>query len=148
MSLLRTSLLRTASSAATSITTTTLSPSLSLAAARTSSLLLNSHAQTRTLYKKAVAPPKHYTKLQIDEKVLEMLFDYTKVSHDKVSLEANIVNDLTIGRLDRFGLYWDLQTEFEFFFLPARSRTRELASGREAADWVASILEEEERLVV
>ncbi|TPX54821.1 hypothetical protein PhCBS80983_g05723 [Powellomyces hirtus] len=100
----------------------------------------------RSLYKKAVQPPKHFTKAEIDEKVLELLFDYTKVAQDKVNLESNIIKDLSIGRLDRFGLYWDLQTEFEFMFLPARSRTRELASGREAADWVASILEEEQRL--
>ncbi|TPX67951.1 hypothetical protein SpCBS45565_g03505 [Spizellomyces sp. 'palustris'] len=103
---------------------------------------------TRTLYQKTVAPPKHYTKAEVDEKVLDMLFDYAKVAQEKVNLEANLVRDLSIDRLDRFGLYWDLQTEFDFFQLPARTRTRDLQSGREAADLVASILEEEQRLRV
>ncbi|KAJ3163592.1 hypothetical protein HDU86_000175 [Geranomyces michiganensis] len=100
----------------------------------------------RTLYKKPVLPPAHYTKPEIDEKVLEMLFDYTSVPHQKVTLEANITRDLAVGRLDRFGLFWELQTEFELNFPPTRNQTRDLASGREAADWIAANLEEAHRL--
>ncbi|KAI8817572.1 uncharacterized protein EV422DRAFT_541212 [Fimicolochytrium jonesii] len=100
----------------------------------------------RTFYKKASLPPKHWTKPEVEAKVLDILFDYTNVSPEQVSLEANMVKDLSVGRLDRFGFFWDLQTEFEFFHLPIRTRTRDLASGREAADWVAAILEQGNRL--
>ncbi|KAJ1564896.1 hypothetical protein HK405_013683 [Cladochytrium tenue] len=59
--------------------------------------------------------------------VLNLVFDYAHVPHEKVSLDANLQDQLLIGRLDR-------------------RFCRDLASAREAADWISSRLEEVGRL--
>ncbi|KAJ3045536.1 hypothetical protein HDV00_009193 [Rhizophlyctis rosea] len=87
-----------------------------------------------------------------------MLFEYANVDDKKVGylgslvfLESNWGSDLLIDDLDRFGLFWDVITEFELekpISPVCRRFTRQLQSGREAADWAAAHLEEEGRLIV
>ncbi|TPX36265.1 hypothetical protein SmJEL517_g01660 [Synchytrium microbalum] len=87
-----------------------------------------------------------WSKVEVEEKVLDMLLDAAKVDEDKITLEANLSYDLLMDDRERFGLYWDLQEEFQFNIAPLRRFSRDLASGREAADWVASYLEQHQRL--
>ncbi|KAI9098153.1 hypothetical protein DFS34DRAFT_619795 [Phlyctochytrium arcticum] len=122
------------------------------AARRTPAVLLTQFPSvavpSRTLYRKASPPSLPYTKKAIDRKVLDLLLDYVKTNPEKTSMEANLVTGLGISKLDRFAFYWDLQTEFQFLIPATRHDVRDLQSGREAADWVAAILEQQERLVV
>ncbi|TPX45540.1 hypothetical protein SeMB42_g03964 [Synchytrium endobioticum] len=100
------------------------------------------------MWEKPARPLKKWSKNDVEEKVLDMLLDAAKVNDDVVTLEANLVYDLLMDDRERFGLYWDLQEEFQFNIPPLRRFARDLASGREAVDWVASYLEQQERLKV
>ncbi|KAI9017218.1 hypothetical protein BC832DRAFT_527088 [Gaertneriomyces semiglobifer] len=102
---------------------------------------------SRSLYKKAQPPRLNYTRKEVDEKVLDMLYDYAKINSEKVTLESNLIKDLKLDRLARFGLSWDLITVFDFPHVPPKNDSKNFQSGREAADYVASVLEESKRLV-
>ncbi|KAJ3411300.1 hypothetical protein HDV05_002404 [Chytridiales sp. JEL 0842] len=93
----------------------------------------------RSVYNtKGIRTPKVWTRVAIQERILEMLFEYAQVPEQKISLDANLANALLIDSLDRF--------EFE---IPSTRRfQRDLASGREASDFVASILEQCNRLAL
>ncbi|KAJ3046855.1 hypothetical protein HK097_000450 [Rhizophlyctis rosea] len=116
-------------------------------------LLPSSSQLARTMYQKKTVPAKHWTKQEVDERVTELLFQYAHVNPKQVILEANLQTDLLFNRLDRFSLYWDTLTSFEFSenntaYMPPRRFSRDFKSGREAADWAASFLEEEGRLIM
>lgn len=109
-------------------------------------------APVRTMYLKRKPVPLVWKKPAIEEHVLDMLFDYCP-SHEQdvhsltqVALVASMKNTLLIDSLDRFGFYMDLLEHFDIVMPIQRSLTRDFASGREAADWVATQLEQEGRL--
>ncbi|KAJ3093184.1 hypothetical protein HK102_003592 [Quaeritorhiza haematococci] len=104
-------------------------------------------AAQRTIYIKKAPPPNKWTKIGVDEAVLDLLFDHANVAPEQITLEKNLIHELLLSRQERFGFQWDLQEKFQFQLPPSRRHTRDLQSGREAADWVASILEENNRLL-
>lgn len=90
-----------------------------------------------------------------------MLYENTECSRDVVSLEANFVRDLLLGKQARFGIQWDMQRLFQLCVGTHRQYTRDFqryiqlflilnnnccVSGREVADWVQTQLDEYQRL--
>ncbi|KAJ3218615.1 hypothetical protein HK099_004997 [Clydaea vesicula] len=76
-----------------------------------------------------------------------MIPDYADCYPEDVNMLANLEHDLLMSKHDRFGFQWDLQEVFQFDITEGRTWSRDLQSGKEASDFVASILEEEGRLV-
>ncbi|KAI9360379.1 hypothetical protein DFJ73DRAFT_77551 [Zopfochytrium polystomum] len=103
-------------------------------------------SQVRHFQRKKRPPPKVWTRPLLMQKVLDLLFDYARVPEDKVNLDANLANVLLIDRLERYGLFLDALDVFEVDTEMERRFTRDLASGRELADWISSLLEESGRL--
>ncbi|KAI8902644.1 hypothetical protein BC833DRAFT_561512 [Globomyces pollinis-pini] len=103
--------------------------------------------QIRTIFKRSAPPPKLWKKEQVDKKVYQVLFTYSNIEEDKVSLYSSIEKDLLVDERQRYGLYLDLLNEFELSIAPYRSLVRDWQSGKEAADWIAANLEEKQRLI-
>ncbi|KAJ3104095.1 hypothetical protein HDU97_009544 [Phlyctochytrium planicorne] len=91
-------------------------------------------------------PRKNWTRSAIELQIVDMLFDYSNIPAEKVTLEANLEKTLLLDRYDRFGFQYDLEDIFDFQLSSSKHFTRDLQSGREAVDWVSSRLEEQNRL--
>lgn len=57
---------------------------------------------SRSLYKKPIAAPGKWTKSQIDAKVFEVLYDYSKVPDEKVTLYSSLSKDLLADSDDKY----------------------------------------------
>ncbi|KAJ3327011.1 hypothetical protein HDU76_012437 [Blyttiomyces sp. JEL0837] len=134
----------TLSRSASLISQSSIIPATSVSVSATSSPITNI-LQKRNIYKKPKEPILSWTREALHEKILDLLFDYAQCPQEQISLEANLEEQLLIDSLDRFGFQWDLQNIFQFDIPPQRRFARDLKSGREAADWVMSILEEDGR---
>ncbi|KAI8926905.1 hypothetical protein BC831DRAFT_454296 [Entophlyctis helioformis] len=114
---------------------------------RTQLPVLAAATARRTLYLPAPVVLPRLTKFQVDEQVLTLLHDYANVDESQVKLHSNLVLGLLVDSLDRYGLYVDLVEKFMLIVDDERRFTRDFKSGREAADWVAALMEEDGRLV-
>ncbi|KAJ3077703.1 hypothetical protein HDU99_001021 [Rhizoclosmatium hyalinum] len=107
------------------------------------------HTQKRTLLRRTSDPIKDWAVPNVQQTVLQLLFEYAEgVAEDKITLDASIQNTLLVDRQDRFGLQWELCEIFQIYIDTARLHNRDFASGREAAEWISAVLEEQGRLVV
>ncbi|KAJ3066667.1 pre-mRNA processing RNA-helicase [Podochytrium sp. JEL0797] len=105
------------------------------------------HSQTRGMLR-TTDPIKNWAVPNVQQTVLQLLFDYAApgVAASKIELDAAIEDLLLVDRQDRFGLQWELCEIFQIYIDTARRHNRDFASGREAAEWIAAVLEEQGRL--
>ncbi|KAI8915774.1 hypothetical protein EDD86DRAFT_186011 [Gorgonomyces haynaldii] len=100
------------------------------------------------MYVKKQHIPASWTKRAVDEQVLDMLYDLAPQVEEKVALTANISWDLLVDPRQKYGFFMDILEQFEIELDAEEGAARDFASGKEAADWVASQLEETNRLLV
>ncbi|KAI8806449.1 hypothetical protein BJ742DRAFT_774197 [Cladochytrium replicatum] len=91
---------------------------------------------------------RSWSKLEIEEKVLDIVKDHVQIPHQKVTLGANMIYDLLLEDQQRFGVQWDIEDEFDCLLPVERRHSRDFQSPREAADWVTAVMEETGRLRV
>ncbi|KAJ3008364.1 UNVERIFIED_CONTAM: hypothetical protein HDU68_003140 [Siphonaria sp. JEL0065] len=125
---------------------------------------------SRGLLRRTSDPIKNWSVPNVQQTVLQLLFEYSQgVAPSKVNLDSSIQNVLLVDRQDRFGLQWELCEIFQIYIDTARYtlcmydmnnhfgfkelevkwtvvHNRDFASGREAAEWIAAVLEEQDRL--
>ncbi|KAJ3012636.1 UNVERIFIED_CONTAM: hypothetical protein HDU68_001095 [Siphonaria sp. JEL0065] len=102
---------------------------------------------SRGLLRRTSDPIKNWSVPNIQQTVLQLLFEYSQgAASSKVNLDSSIQNVLLVDRQDRFGLQWELCEIFQIYIDTARVHNRDFASGREAAEWIAAVLEEQGRL--
>ncbi|KAL2912370.1 hypothetical protein HK105_208144 [Polyrhizophydium stewartii] len=70
-------------------------------------------AGARSVYNPFRKPPIIKSKFEVEVEVLSLLHDYVSVDESKVTMNANLIHDLLIDSLDRYGFYTELLEKFE-----------------------------------
>ncbi|RKO98799.1 hypothetical protein CXG81DRAFT_21042 [Caulochytrium protostelioides] len=111
------------------------------------------YAQTRLdsgAFRQPEPQDRLWAKPAIERRVLHHLFDMVpkSVPEHAIEMSVNLQKVLKFDKPARMDLYFELLETFGLEMDDTRHLARDFQSGREAADWIASRLEMQKRLVV